>query len=628
MTYSPRSNIRYAYLIGNPNTGKSTLFNQLTKLRQKTGNYPGVTVEKKTGHLKLSSGHLIEVVDLPGTYNLGGFSVEEKITCNEILQAPENSVFLIIADASNLYKGLLLASQIIDLQKPCALVLNMMDVLQRSHAIINYQLLSRQLGNIPVFPLNARIGKGMEALFDFLSRPLPVPLPVFHNPDVLKEDSLSFSQRAEKVAQIVRLVLKQEGELKDTVLTRKIDDIITHPVYGTFLFLFLLFVMFQAIFSFSEKPMEWIEWLFAAISNHLALVFPSGVLKDLLISGVLPGIAGIVIFLPQIIFLFLFISLLEESGYMARISFMMDKIFRPFGLNGKAIIPLMSGMACAVPSIMGTRVIENTRERLISILIIPLISCSARLPIYTLLISLLTDNLPSRWMNLKGILLLCLYLIGFLSALLMALLFSGTIKNRQPSFFFLEMPLYKMPQWKNIAIEVWLKAKSFLIDAGRIIFALSIFLWSISSYRPGPHFLPVRTERIEDSYLGILGQKVEPLIAPLGFDWKIGVGILSSFAAREVFVGTMATLYSVEQSDDAYLIKEKMKKAQRSDGKPVFDVATILSLLVFYAYAMQCMATFAIVKKETNSWSWPLFQLILYSSMAYLFSFCIYQWMS
>ncbi|GIV42052.1 MAG: ferrous iron transport protein B [Vicingaceae bacterium] len=628
-THNNQGNFGKIYLIGNPNTGKTTLFNNLTGLNQKTGNYPGVTVEKKTGYIKLPGGHQIEIVDLPGIYNINGFSPEEKIVRKELENASSDDLILIVVDASYLYKGLIIATQIIDLGKPCALVINMMDILERSQAGIDLKLLSKLLNGVPVFPLNARINKGTGKIIEFLNSPdnFKNYKPVLHK-DVIGENADLFTKRVEKVRNIVSQVLIQPGELKDTLITRKIDNILTHPVWGVLIFLFVLFLIFQSIFTLAEAPMEWIEYGFATLSGLIENILPDGVLRNLLIDGVMAGLSGIAVFLPQIVMLFLFIGILEEIGYMSRISFLMDRIFRPFGLNGKAIIPLMGGMACAVPSIMGTRLIENTRERLITIFIIPLISCSARLPIYTLLISLLQEQNTSTVLNTKGVLLFGIYLLGFISALILAKILSITFNNKQPSGFVMEMPLYKTPQWRNIFTDVWIKSRSFLFDAGKIIMAFSIIIWTLSAYGPSDDLLPQKKNHIDHSYLGIMGKKIEPALRPLGYDWKIGVGILSSFAAREIFVGTVSTLYSVDQSENSYLLKEKLKAARHEDGSAVFTLPAIISLLIFYAYAMQCMATIAIVKKETNSWRWPLLQFLLFTSIAYFAALISYQLMT
>jgi len=639
---SNTNSISSILLVGNPNTGKSTLFNVLTGLNQHVGNFPGVTVDKKTGNFKIKN-KSFEIVDLPGTYSLNPNSEDERVTQNYINES-KDELIVIVADVTNLKRNLLLCTQVIDLGKPVVLVLNMMDLLQQSNQEIQVEKLARLLG-IPVIPINARIGKGTDDLKYAISH-YESKKTVFvsgnHSANVIDETMLRYN----KINHIVNECLIKKGEDKLTLLTKKIDNILLHKVYGYLIFLSILFIIFQAIFSWSAYPMELIENGFLILGKQVSELLPQGVLNDLIVDGVLAGLGGIVIFVPQIAMLFAFITMLEDTGYMARVSFLMDRILRQFGLNGKSIIPLLSSTACAVPAIMGARTITNYKERLITIMVAPLISCSARIPVYTLLIALIVpeDSFLGIF-NLQGLIMMGLYLLGFFAALIAALVMKWIIKSKERSSFILEMPIYRLPRWKNVSISIFNKVKLFLFDAGKIIVAVSIVLWVLSSYGPGDSFEKIEDkytadvslsenerealvagEKLETSYAGIIGKTIEPAIRPLGFDWKIGISLVTSFAAREVFVGTMATLYSVGDADNTKSIKQKMLSAKDPrTGKPLYTFATTLSLLLFYAFAMQCMTTLAIVYRETNSIKWPLIQLVYMSGLAYISSFIVYQ---
>lgn len=642
MINSNTNSISSILLVGNPNTGKSTLFNVLTGLNQHVGNFPGVTVDKKTGNFKIKN-KSFEIVDLPGTYSLNPNSEDERVTQNYINES-KDELIVIVADVTNLKRNLLLCTQVIDLGKPVVLVLNMMDLLQQSNQEIQVEKLARLLG-IPVIPINARIGKGTDDLKYAISH-YESKKTVFvsgnHSANVIDETMLRYN----KINHIVNECLIKKGEDKLTLLTKKIDNILLHKVYGYLIFLSILFIIFQAIFSWSAYPMELIENGFLILGKQVSELLPQGVLNDLIVDGVLAGLGGIVIFVPQIAMLFAFITMLEDTGYMARVSFLMDRILRQFGLNGKSIIPLLSSTACAVPAIMGARTITNYKERLITIMVAPLISCSARIPVYTLLIALIVpeDSFLGIF-NLQGLIMMGLYLLGFFAALIAALVMKWIIKSKERSSFILEMPIYRLPRWKNVSISIFNKVKLFLFDAGKIIVAVSIVLWVLSSYGPGDSFEKIEDkytadvslsenerealvagEKLETSYAGIIGKTIEPAIRPLGFDWKIGISLVTSFAAREVFVGTMATLYSVGDADNTKSIKQKMLSAKDPrTGKPLYTFATTLSLLLFYAFAMQCMTTLAIVYRETNSIKWPLIQLVYMSGLAYISSFIVYQ---
>jgi len=645
----PKNNLLNVLLVGNPNTGKSTLFNALTGLHQKVGNFPGVTVDKKSGSFKVND-TTIEVVDLPGTYNLTPNSEDEKVTEQFIKNADAEDVIVVVVDVTNLKRNLLLLTQIIDLGKKVLLVLNMMDLLQKNKQEINVAKLSNLLG-VQIIPINAQLGKGVSEL----------KLAVLES----KKGAIKFvetsnsvggvdeaMQRYKKINQIVDQCLSLKGEDRNIGLTRKIDNIITHKYYGYLIFLSLMLIIFQAIFSWSSYPMELIENGFLALGEWLGETLPEGVLNDLIVNGIVAGLSGVFVFVPQIAILFAFIIILEDTGYMSRVSFLMDRILRQFGLNGKSIIPLLSSTACAVPAIMSTRTITNFKERLITIMVAPLISCSARIPVYTLLIALvIPKDKAIGFFNLQGLLMMGLYLIGFLAALAAAWVMKMLIKSKERSSFIMEMPIYRMPRWKNVGLSIFSKVNVFLFDAGKIIVAISIVLWVLSSYAPSGKFEQIEakythvdianylspvseqeinnliaSEKLEASYAGIIGKTIEPLIQPIGFDWKIGISLVTSFAAREVFVGTMATLYSVGDEDNTSSIREKMMMAKNTKtGEKLYALATTLSLLIFYAFAMQCMATLAVVYRETKSYKWPLIQLVYMGVLAYTSSFIVYQ---
>jgi ferrous iron transport protein B len=635
---------RRIILVGNPNTGKSTLFNALTGLNQKVGNFPGVTVDKKTGSFYLNQ-KKIDVIDLPGTYSLQPNSEDERVTEQYIKNATEQDIIVVVVDATNLKRNLLLYSQIVDQKKQVILVLNMMDLLQKNNQEINLNKLT-QLLNCPVIPINARIGKGVDDL-KYAINNFKVQQNSFidanYSSNVVDETMLRFN----KINQIVNQCITIKGEDKSYLLTKKIDNILTHKIYGYLIFLSILLVIFQAIFSWSSYPMNLIESAFLAFGDFIQNLLPEGMLNDLIVNGIIAGLGGIVIFVPQIAVLFAFITILEDTGYMARVSFLMDRILRQFGLNGKSIIPLLSSTACAVPAIMSARTISNYKERLITIMVAPLMSCSARIPVYTILIALaVPEDSNYGIFNMQGLLVLILYLLGFVTALISAWVMKFLIKTKQQSTFTLEMPIYRSPRWKNVGLEIISKVKVFLFDAGKIIIAISILLWVLSSYAPGNTFEEIElkysvsdlnqfsneeaqsmmaADKLEASYAGIIGKTIEPVIRPLGFDWKIGISLVTSFAAREVFVGTMATLYSVGDEDNTKSIREKMAMAKNPrTGEKLYTRATTFSLLIFYVFAMQCMATLAVVYRETKSFKWPIIQLIYMGVLAYVGSFVVY----
>ncbi len=694
-------------LIGNPNTGKTSLFNQLTGLNQKVGNYPGITVDKKEGISKLSSTRNAVITDLPGTYSINPTSLDESIVLKTLFtkntkESPD--VILVVADVENLKRNLLLFSQIKDLEIPTVLAINMVDQMEKKGITIDLSLLKREL-NTEVILISARKNAGIEDVKsaiirchvaakasplcgidhkidpDYFTRlkeispnyslyQLWLMLTQNNYPEQLtkeeKEKLLAYRNNISKINkyqhketiyryQQINKILKNTYSLdksKATDLRSKLDSIFTHKVFGYLFFFFLLLVIFQSIFDWATLPMDLIDGTFAEITDFAKSNLPKGVLTDLLADGIIPGIGGVLIFIPQIAILFLFIAILEETGYMSRVVFLMDKIMRRFGMNGKGVIPLISGTACAIPAIMATRTISSWKERLITILVVPFTTCSARLPVYAILISLIIpDEKIFGFLNLQGLVLLLLYALGFITAIVAAYVLNKTLKIKSKSFFVIEMPNYKLPSVKNVFFEVVEKTKSFVLGAGKIILALSVVLWFLASNGPSSfndvekntidNFVnqnlsseelqqKIASVKLENSYIGILGKTIEPVIRPLGYDWKIGIALITSLAAREVFVGTLATIYSVGSDDEnTSTIKEKMRSEVNQDtGRKRFNFPVGMSLMVFYAFAMQCLATLAIVKRETKTWKWPLIQLFGMGLLAYFSSFLTYQILS
>ena len=685
-------------LAGNPNSGKSTLFNALTGLRQKVGNYPGITVEKKTGSCFLNQNTKAEITDVPGAYSLYPKSIDEKVAQEVICNKEDKSypeVIVVVADATNLRRSIFLITQIIDLKMKVVLALNMVDLSLKQGIIINVSKLSQKL-QISVVAINARKQDGIKNLKEaIIEANLQESVNSFFDIRTLFKNIIEETndlRNSENVygsflalcMQEVNSKNKLHSELNilskkyqfipsraqaqetirrykkiDTVvdfcstktqinanrsITKWLDDVLIHPVFGYFIFLSVLCLIFQAIFSWSAYPMDLIDGWFTGLSIWVASTLPPGVFNDLLVKGVLAGLGGIVIFVPQIAFLFAFIAFLEDTGYMARVGFITDKILRVFGLNGRSIIPLLSGAACAIPAIMSARTIASWKERMITIMVTPLMSCSARLPVYTLIIAMIIPSEQS-WgpFNLQGLVMMAFYLLGFLAALGTAFIMKFILKAKERSFYIMEMPSYKIPDWRTVIYTIIEKVKVFLFDAGKVIIAISIILWFLSSYGPGNRFEKIETkwagqenaethiaaEKLEASYAGIIGKSIEPAIKPLGFDWKIGIALITSFAAREVFVGTMSTIYSVGDNSNIRTIREKLESVKNPDtGKAFFTTAVGISLMLFYAFAMQCMSTLAIVRRETNSWTWPAVQFVYMGALAYLSSFIAYQLLS
>jgi ferrous iron transport protein B len=688
-------------LIGNPNTGKTSFFNSLTGLNQKTGNYPGITVEKKEGICKLPRGVKAHIIDLPGTYSLNASSLDENVVIELLLNKNDKDfpdVAVVISDVENLKRNLLLFTQIKDLEIPTILVINMADRMAYKGISLDIVYLEQQL-KTKIALLSTRKGNGVDTLkelitnykelsvepclnasdidrdyFDRLNKAFPQQLPyklwlvitqdvnfgktTRNEADVIasfktkNKSELKRLQQKETIKryQFINDVLKkgQTIDLKSAKDLRiKLDRILTHKVWGYLIFFVILLTIFQAIYDWSAVPMEFIDSIFASFSEWTKQTLPQGDFTNLIAEGIIPGLGGIVIFIPQIAFLFLFISILEESGYMSRVVFLMDRIMRRFGLSGKSIVPLISGTACAIPAVMATRNIESWKERLITILVTPFTTCSARLPVYLIIISLVIPEGRILGLGYQPLTLMLLYLIGFGAAIGSAYILSKTLKIRSRTFFVIEMPNYKLPLFKNVAINVVEKTKSFVFGAGKIILAISIVLWFLASYGPGEEFnnaekiitekyadqtisdedlqQEIASFKLENSFIGITGRAIEPTIRPLGYDWKIGIAIVSSFAAREVFVGTLATIYSVG-SDEEDTIKNRMAgEVNPILGTPLFNFASGISLLLFYAFAMQCMSTLAIVKRETNSWKWPILQLVVMSTIAYIAALIAYQ---
>lgn len=691
-------------LVGNPNSGKSSLFNYLTGLKQKVGNFPGVTVDKKTGTTLLSIGEA-EIIDLPGSYSLYPRRLDEWVSYKVLLDQDElkADVVVAVADASNLKRNLLFCTQLIDLKVPVVIVLTMMDIANKKGIKIDIAELERELG-VPVIAVNPRKQKGVAQLkkaieqtaqnlykppindfidnkafaataIEELKQQLPhlsdytaIHYLINHESFALSESMQSrvesieqknkfnptktqaeeILQRYSRIKHIMQLAVSEPDPLQKSLFTEKLDNVLLHRRWGYLILLAVLFILFQSVFFLASYPMDWIDNGFAALSGWLSSVLPENNWTDLFINGIVAGLSGIVMFVPQIAILFGLITILEDTGYMARISFLTDRLMRSVGLNGKSVMPMISGFACAIPAVMSARNIENRKERLLTILITPLMSCSARLPVYAILIGLV---IPKTYLfgfiGLQGLVMLGLYFFGFVMALIVSYVAKWFIKIKERSFFILELPVYHSPRWKNVWHTMWSKAKIFVVDAGKIIMVISLILWALSSYgpkekmqqatlqyeqslaKPGADTTQIVYQygnaKLENSYVGLMGRAIEPVIQPLGYDWKIGIALVTSFAAREVFVGTMATLYSVGDDQNEGPLKEKMRAAVRSDGTPVYTLATGVSLMLFYVFAMQCMSTLAIVKRETRSWKWPIIQLLYMTGLAYVFSLVAYQ---
>ena len=684
------------------------MFNYLTGLNQQVGNFPGVTVDKKMGQSRISADLSATIIDLPGTYSLYPKRADEWVAYRVLINQDENikpDMVLLVADASNLKRNLLFCSQIIDLNIPVVVALTMMDLAKRKGTQIDIPGLERELG-VPIVPINPRKNKGIDQLKKVIDlsaenltqlstrnfidnhalAPNAIEAVKLHYPDIssytaihylinheqfVLEDGMQdtieqieidnkfnptktqaeeIMQRYGRIKHIMQQTVIEADPLQKALFTERLDDILLHRRWGYIILLAVLFLLFQSVFWVAKYPMDGIEWVFGQISGMLSNNLPVTWWSDLLINGVVAGLSGILIFVPQIMILFGIITILEDTGYMARISFLSDKLMRKVGLNGKSVMPMISGFACAVPAIMTARNIENKKERLLTIMITPLMSCSARLPVYTILIALvIPSKLYFGFLSLQGLVMMALYLMGTVMALIVAWVMKWFIKSTERSFFILELPTYRAPRWKNALTTMIEKAKIFVFDAGKVIMMISLLLWVLSTYGPKEKMAAVtakyeqltkdnpqqanelskqrKTELLQNSFAGTLGKAIEPAIRPLGYDWKIGIALITSFAAREVFVGTMATLYSVgeDANENNSTLREKMGAAVKPDGSKVYDLATGLSLLVFYVLAMQCMSTLAVVKRETRSWKWPVIQLLYMTGLAYLVSWLVYR---
>ena len=605
-------------LVGNPNCGKSSLFNNLTKLKQKITNVPGTTIENKVGTVTQGK-RKIELIDTPGTYSFNPKSLDEKEAIRVFFEDPPPDTILYIADASNLKRNLFYFSQLAQHRTPMILALNMIDIADFKGFEIDVERLEKELG-IRVFKINARTGEGVNSLKKALFQDQFVPHYTFGS-----ENDHTHESHYDSIAKLLNKTTKIKT--KRELITGKIDAFATHPVLGYLIFLLVLLFIFQSVFTLASYPMDWIENGFGMLGEYLTEILPDGWLKKLIIHGLVAGIAGVVVFVPQIAILFFFMSLLEDTGYMARVSFIMDKMLRGLGLSGKSVVPLLSGAACAIPAIMSTRNIENWKDRLITIMVTPLMSCSARLPVYTLLISMAIPNTPVFGLiSLQALVMLSMYVLGTVAALVAAIVFEWFIKYNIPSYFIMELPVYHSPKWGNIWVNCWQKSRSFVTEAGKVILIISVVLWFLASYGPkADQSLGIQeSPTLEQSYAGHFGKAIEPSIAPIGFDWKIGIALITSFAAREVFVGTMSTIYSVGDEDNFDQLREKMNKDRHKNGEPVYSLAVILSLMVFYAFAMQCMSTLAVVYKETRSWKWPMIQFGYMTVLAYFGSWVVF----
>ncbi|MDA7748275.1 ferrous iron transport protein B [Bacteroidia bacterium] len=610
--------LRKIVLAGNPNCGKSSLFNQLTGLKQKITNVPGTTIENKEGTYKVGSTQ-IKLIDTPGTYSFNPKSLDEKEAVKVFFEDPPPQTILYIADAANLKRNLFYFSQLAQHNIPMVLALNMLDIAYFKGFEIDIDRLEKELG-IRVFKINARTGEGTDAIKKALAEEQFVPHYAFGS-----ELDHTHETHYDAISKLLNktTTLKSKREL----ISNKIDAYATHPILGYLMFLVVLLVIFQSVFTLASYPMDWIEAGFASLSEFLSTVLPDGWLKRLVINGLIAGIAGVVVFVPQIAILFFFMGLLEDTGYMARVSFIMDKMLRGLGLSGKSVVPLLSGAACAIPAIMSTRNIENWKDRLITIMVTPLMSCSARLPVYTLLISVaIPSTMIFGVVNLQALVMLAMYVLGTVAALVAAVVFKWLIKHDIPSYFIMELPIYHSPRWNNIWINCWQKSLSFVKEAGKVILIVSVVLWFLASYGPTDesNLQLKQADKIEESYAGYFGKAIEPSIKPLGFNWKIGISLITSFAAREVFVGTMSTIYSVGDEENFEQIREKMNKDTDENGKPVYTLAVVLSLMVFFAFAMQCMSTLAVVYKETKTWKWPAIQFVYMTTLAYLSSWLVF----
>lgn len=677
---------RRVAIAGNPNTGKTTIFNALTGLRQKVGNYPGVTVEKKTGRFFGSHGEAMELIDLPGSYSLQVRSPDEAVARDLLLGRVEGErrpdVIIAVVDASNLDRHLYIAAQMLELGIPLVIALNMVDVAEEHGLVIDLVELKERLG-VPVIPMVASKGTGIIELKQAVSRsPLHKPeqraqFPIVFEREIstlarlapvvteasrmdamlflsldaqgLDESHLPPEQLAAVTASQARLraagldpiaapvdarydwvsaicaaAIHRRGEdTEGLTISDRLDMILTHRVWGWAAFIAMMTLMFFCIFTVASYPMDWIDGGFEALKGWVQTKIPDGNLQSLVVDGIISGVGGVVIFLPQILVLFFFLGLLEDSGYMARAAFIMDRLMSRVGLHGKSFVPMLSSFACAIPGVMATRTIENRKDRLVTILVAPLMSCSARLPVYVVMIAVM---LPSAGAFERAGIMLAMYMLGLVAAFVMAWIFKKTLLKSETPMLLLELPPYRAPVIRGIAQRMWERAMIFLRRAGTVILALSIVLWALLTFPKPENPEATQSEALAHSVGGRMGHAIEPVIAPLGYDWKIGIGLIASFAAREVFVGTMGQIYNIEDADEeSEGLREQMRNERRADGSALFTPLVCLSLMVFYVLAMQCVSTVAIVRRETGGWTWPLFQIVYMTALAYFAALVVYQ---
>ncbi len=677
---------RRVAIAGNPNTGKTTIFNALTGLRQKVGNYPGVTVEKKTGRFFGSHGEAMELIDLPGSYSLQVRSPDEAVARDLLLgripDEPRPDIIIAVVDASNLDRHLYIAAQMLELGIPVVIALNMVDVAEERGLVVDLVELKERLG-VPVIPMVASKGTGIIELKQAVSRtPLHKPeqraqLPIVFEreisllakltgepSDISRMDAMLFlsldqqglnetklspalrtavaeaqsrlrtsgldpiaapvDARYDWVSSICATAIRRHGEDTDGLtISDRLDMFLTHRIWGWVAFIAMMSLMFFCIFTVASYPMDWIDSGVKVLKGWTNSQLPPGNLQSLVVDGIISGVGGVVIFLPQILILFFFLGILEDSGYMARAAFIMDRLMSRVGLHGKSFVPMLSSFACAIPGVMATRTIENRKDRIVTILVAPLMSCSARLPVYIVMIAVM---LPAAGAMERAGIMLTMYMLGLVAAFVMAWVFKKTLLKSETPMLLLELPPYRAPVFRGIAQRMWERALIFLRRAGTVILALSIILWALMTYPKPENPDATHAEALSHSIAGRMGHAIEPVIAPLGYDWKIGIGLVASFAAREVFVGTMGQIYNIEDADEKNEgLREQMRAERRPDGSPLFTPLVCLSLMVFYVLAMQCISTVAIVRRETGGWGWPLFQIAYMTGLAYLASLVVYQ---
>lgn len=630
-------------LAGNPNAGKTTLFNSLTGLKQKVANYPGVTVERKEGPWALN-GSTARLIDLPGLYSLDATSLDEKIA-SEIIRGqqpgiPKPDAIVAVVDATNLERNLYLVTQLFEFGIPVVIALTMVDVFERQKHEIDVEMLSTLL-KAPIVGVNARSGRGMEGLAEAVSSVIGTKPPIPYELEGAVDDAEPHARIFSRYKFISNAVQESvwHSDQKQHLLSEKIDRVLTHKFFGLVILVAILLLVFQTIFSWASLPMDLLEQGFGSAADLVRGQMPPGILTDLVADGILAGVGGVVIFLPQILLLFFFISLLEDSGYMARAAFLLDKLMSSVGLHGKAFLPLISSFACAIPGIMATRTIESRRDRFATIMIAPFMSCSARLPVYTLMIAtFFAGQTVFGFLSLGAVLMLAMYTLGVAVAIVVAFILKQTLLKAPPPPFLMELPPYRMPNLRTVFQNMITRAWLFLKRAGTVILAISIILWALMYFPRSTDPVVVapldeqqamlpESEQLKNSFAGRLGHAIEPVIQPLGFDWKIGVALIASFAAREVLVSTLSIIYNVgkDENEESETLIGAVRDAKTDDGRPVWTPLTALSLMVFFVLAMQCMSTLAVVRRETNSWRWPLFMFAYMTAIAYLGALLTYQ---